>query len=48
MKRELEATGNPVKGYVLKENEGHGFGKLENRVDLYNQILAFLKVQFGQ
>ena len=48
MKRELEATGNPVKGYVLKEDEGHGFGKLENRVDLYNQILAFLKVQFGQ
>lgn len=48
MKNELERVGNPVKGYVLKENEGHGFGKLENRVDLYNQILVFLKDQFDQ
>ncbi len=48
MKKELEAAGNPVKGYVLKENEGHGYGKLENRVDNWNQILEFLKVQFGQ
>ena len=48
MKRELDSTGNPVKGYVLKENEGHGYGKLENNVDLYNQILDFLKGQFGQ
>ena len=48
MKRELESTGNPVKGYVLKENEGHGYGKLENNIDLYNQILDFLKGQFGQ
>ena len=48
MKRELEAAGNPVKAYVLKENEGHGFGKLENRVDNWNQILVFLKDQFGQ
>ena len=48
MKRELEAAGNPVKGFVIKEKEGHGFGKLENNVDLYTQILAFLKDQFGQ
>lgn len=48
MKNELERAGNPVKGYVLKEDEGHGYGKLENNVDLYNQILAFLKDQFGQ
>ena len=48
MKNELERAGNPVKGYVLKEDEGHGFGKLENRVDLYNKILVFLKDQLGQ
>ena len=48
MKRELEANGNAVKGFVAKEKEGHGFGKLENNVDLYTQIFAFLKDQFGQ
>ncbi|MBL0124228.1 MAG: prolyl oligopeptidase family serine peptidase [Betaproteobacteria bacterium] len=48
MKNELERAGNPVKGYVLKEDEGHGYGKLENNVDLYKQIFAFLKDQFGQ
>jgi dipeptidyl aminopeptidase/acylaminoacyl peptidase len=48
MRNALEASGNPVKGFVTKEKEGHGFGKLENSVDLYTQILAFLKEQFGQ
>jgi dipeptidyl aminopeptidase/acylaminoacyl peptidase len=43
MKNELEKAGNPVKGYVAKEKEGHGFGKLENNVDLYTQMLAFLE-----
>ncbi len=48
MRRELEASGNPVKGFVTKENEGHGYGKLENNVDLYTQMLAFIKEQIGQ
>ena len=48
MKTELESAGNPGKGYVLKEDERHGFGKLENRVDLYNQILVFPKDQFDR
>lgn len=48
MARELEQTGNPPKAYVVKADEGHGFGKLENNVDLYTQILAFLKEQFGK
>ncbi len=48
MARELDRAGNPVKAFVIKEKEGHGYGKLENNVDLYTQMLAFLKEQFGQ
>jgi dipeptidyl aminopeptidase/acylaminoacyl peptidase len=48
MARELTSAGNPPKAFVVKPKEGHGFGKLENNVDLYTQILAFLKEQFGQ
>jgi dipeptidyl aminopeptidase/acylaminoacyl peptidase len=48
MARELTSAGNPPKAFVVKQKEGHGFGKLENNVDLYTQILAFLKEQFGQ
>ncbi|MEO8101846.1 MAG: prolyl oligopeptidase family serine peptidase [Betaproteobacteria bacterium] len=44
----FERAGKPVKGYVLKEDEGHGFGKLENRVENYKKILDFHKIQFGQ
>jgi dipeptidyl aminopeptidase/acylaminoacyl peptidase len=43
MKNALEEAGNPVKGYVAKEKEGHGFGKLENNIDLYTKMLAFLE-----
>ena len=32
MAKELERSGNPPKAYVIKEKEGHGFGKLENNV----------------
>lgn len=48
MAKNLRDAGNPPKAYVVKPNEGHGFGKLENNVDLYNQIFAFLKEQFGK
>ena len=36
------SAGNPPKGFVVKADEGHGFGKLENNVDTWNQILEFL------
>jgi len=48
MARELDRAGNPAKAFVIKEKEGHGYGKLENNVDLYTQMLAFLKEQFGK
>ncbi len=48
MDKALKAAGNPAKAYVVKEKEGHGFGKQENRVDLYNQILKFLDDQIGK
>ena len=43
MASNLEAAGNAPKGFVVKRNEGHGFGKLENRVDTWTQILEFLQ-----
>ncbi len=42
MAKALTAAGNPPKAFVVKSKEGHGFSKVENRVDLYNQILDFL------
>ena len=48
MASELADAGNPVKALVIKNQEGHGYGTVENNVDLYKQILAFLKEQIGQ
>ncbi len=48
MDRALKNAGNPAKAYVVKAQEGHGFGKLENRVELYSQILEFLETQLGK
>jgi len=48
MARNLEGAGNPPKAFIIKEREGHGYGRLENNVDLYAQMLAFLKEQFGK
>jgi dipeptidyl aminopeptidase/acylaminoacyl peptidase len=47
MAANLESTGNPPKGFVIKADEGHGFGKLENNVDTWNRILDFLKTHLG-
>jgi dipeptidyl aminopeptidase/acylaminoacyl peptidase len=47
MARELENAGNPPKAFVIKEKEAHGFGKLENNVDTWTQILAFLDENIG-
>lgn len=43
----LEKAGNPPKMVVIKQNEGHGFGKVENNVELYEKILDFLDQQIG-
>ncbi len=48
MANQLESKGNPAKAFVIKKKEGHGYGVPENNVDLYTQVLAFLKDQFGQ
>lgn len=47
MIRALESAGNPPKVVVIKKEEGHGFGKLENNVDLYEKVLEFLDQQIG-
>lgn len=46
MRKALEAQGRKVV-WIAKRDEGHGFGKLENNVDLYTQILDFLKQHIG-
>jgi dipeptidyl aminopeptidase/acylaminoacyl peptidase len=43
MNKALIDAGNPPKAYIVKEKEGHGFGKIENRVDTWTQILKFLE-----
>ncbi len=48
MNDELKKAGNPAKAYVVKKEEGHGFGKLENSLDLYTQVLKFLEDQIGK
>ena len=41
----LKSAGNSPAAFVVKEKEGHGFGKLENNLDLYTQILKFLEAE---
>ncbi len=47
MIKALEAAGNPPKVVVIKKEEGHGFGKIENSIELYEKILNFLDEQIG-
>lgn len=47
MVRALERAGNPPKKVIIKAGEGHGFGKLENNVELYNEIINFLDAHIG-
>lgn len=46
MRKALEAAGKQVQ-WIQKNGEGHGFGKLENNVELYTQILQFLDHNIG-
>jgi dipeptidyl aminopeptidase/acylaminoacyl peptidase len=43
----LERAGNPPKAVIIKSEEGHGFGRLENNVDLYTRMLDFLDENIG-
>ena len=48
MDNALKGAGNPAKAFIVKAKEGHGFGKLENNIDLYMQIFKFLDEQIGK
>ena len=43
----LERAGNPPKAVLIKAEEGHGFGRVENNVDLYTRMLQFLDDNIG-
>jgi dipeptidyl aminopeptidase/acylaminoacyl peptidase len=47
MVRALEQAGNRPKLVLIKPEEGHGFGRVENNIDLYERILKFLDEQIG-
>ncbi|HEX7441335.1 MAG TPA: prolyl oligopeptidase family serine peptidase, partial [Caldimonas sp.] len=46
MRRALESRGKKV-WWIVKNEEGHGYGRTENNVDLYTQILEFLAQNIG-
>ena len=46
MRDAMQAAGKPVE-WVVYPDEAHGFIKLENRVDRYNRIEAFLRKNIG-
>jgi len=48
MVRALERAGNPPKATFIKSREGHGFGKVENNVELYNAVFKFLEEHIGK
>ena len=47
MIRALERAGNPPKVVVIKKEEGHGFGRVENNLDFYTKMLDFLDTNIG-
>jgi dipeptidyl aminopeptidase/acylaminoacyl peptidase len=46
MQSALESAGKPPR-VLVKAGEGHGFGKVENSVELYDVMLKFLEEQIG-
>lgn len=46
MRAAMRAAGKDVH-WIAKDGEGHGFGKLESNVDLYEQVLEFLGKHIG-
>ncbi len=47
MVRALERAGNPPKEVFIAKDEGHGYGKLVNNIELYTRVLKFLDAQIG-
>ena len=47
MVRALEKAGHPPQKVIIKSGESHGFGKLENRLELYEAALKFLDQHIG-
>jgi dipeptidyl aminopeptidase/acylaminoacyl peptidase len=47
MAEALTRAGNPPKVLLIKRGEGHGFGRPENRIELYSGIVKFLDEQIG-
>ena len=46
MQSALESTGRPPK-MLIKASEGHGFGKVENNIELYDAMLKFIDENIG-
>lgn len=46
LRKRLEELGKPFE-WMLKEKEGHGFYRPENRLELYERMLAFLAKHIG-
>jgi dipeptidyl aminopeptidase/acylaminoacyl peptidase len=47
MQSALERAGNPPKSVLIKAGEGHGFGAVDNNVELYDAMLKFLEAHIG-
>jgi dipeptidyl aminopeptidase/acylaminoacyl peptidase len=43
----LTRAGNPPRATVIKPGEGHGFGRPENKLELYDTMLKFLDAAIG-
>lgn len=46
MRDALEKAGKPVQ-WLAKSGEGHGFYDVDNRIEMYTKVLAFLKQNIG-
>jgi dipeptidyl aminopeptidase/acylaminoacyl peptidase len=46
MRNALERANKPVE-WIFKDDEGHGFAKLENRVEVYTKAEAMIRKAFG-
>ena len=47
MNKALIAAGNPPEGMIIQSGEMHGFYDVENRVNLYNEMLGFFARHIG-
>lgn len=47
MVRALERANRPPEVLIIKPDEGHGFGTLQNEVELYTEMLKFLQRHIG-